>query len=194
MSWLDSLLGRTKLQKPNMDRLFALSTAGPSLGIEAELAPDGRAAVCLRPVEGGEFAQVEQQLRDLVRVACDGKDFHGQVDILQDKLGYQWIVFSDPQLEELVSLVHVAGGELEAQGFGEQLLAAVFRMRHASGAPATPVYLIYNYKRGAFYPFAPIGDRVRDNATEFRVASSLDGTMPMEKDLERWFALWDCPL
>lgn len=194
MGWLDSLLGRTKLQKPNMDRLFALSTAGAELESEAALAPAGRAGLCLQPVEGGEFAQVEKELHDLVNVACRGRDFNGQVDVSRDSLGYTWVVFTDPQLEELVALIHLAGGELEANGFGEQLLAAVFHMRPSADASGGPVYLIYNYKRGAFYPFAPTGERTRDNATEMRVSAALGGGVPMERDLTRWFALWDCPV
>ncbi len=194
MGWMDAILGRTKLKKPNMDRLFSLSTAGPALSDEADLAPSGRGAVCLSPVEGGEFSSVERELRDLVAVACRGRDFHGQVDIRRDDLGYVWVIFTDPELEEQVALVHLAGGELESSGFGEQLLAAVFRLQPTGGAEHDPVYLIYNYKRGKFYPFVPTAGRNRDNATEFRVASALGGVMPIEQDTARWFALWDCPV
>jgi hypothetical protein len=58
-----------------------------------------------------------------------------------------------------------------------------------------PVYLIYGYKRAAFWPFVPSGDgKARDNAMELRLKGELEGTLPMEQDLSRWLALFDAPL
>jgi hypothetical protein len=198
MSLLDAvfgpLLGRTRLQKPDMDRLFKLSTAGPSLD-GAELAPDGRWAVCLQSVEGADFAQVERDLRQLVEIACRGQDFHSRSEIQRDNLGYTWVVFSDPELENGVTLVHLVGSTLQEQGYGEQLLAAVFRFRQEPpDAGAGPRYLLYNYKRGKFYPFVPLPGHERDNAAEFRIGSALGRLLPVEPDLTRWYPLWDCPV
>lgn len=200
MGFLDSvlgpLLGRTRLKAPDMDRLFKLSTAGPMLD-SAELAPDGRWAVCLRPVEGSEFAAVERDLTELVDLACRSRDFNSRSEVLRDGLGYVWIVFTDPDLEDGVTLVHLVGSTLTEKGYGEQLLAAVFRMR-LSGAPqpTSTCYVIYNYKRGYFYPFVPKpgANHAHDTAAEFRVGSALQPLLPVEPDLTRWFPLWDCPL
>lgn len=189
-SLLGPLLGNPRLKRPDMDRIFALATAGPSLDA-AELQPAGRAGLCLQPVEGSEFAAVERQLRELVELACRGQDFHGTVEVSRDELGYTWIVFADPDLGEQVNLVHLAGSTLQEQGYGEQLLAAVFHCRLAGHATC---HLIYNYKRGCFYPFAPTGGRQRDNAAEFRVSSALARLLPMEQDVTRWFPLWDAPV
>ena len=201
MGFLDSvlgpLLGRTRLKAPDMDRLFKLATAGPGLD-SAELAPDGRWAVCLRPVEGAEFAAVERDLTELVQLACRDHDFNSQSEIQRDGLGYVWIVFSDPDLEDGVTLVHLVGSTLTEKGYGEQLLAAVFRMRLTDGGRdgTDGCYLIYNYKRGYFYPFVPKtgGERAHDTAAEFRVGSALQPLLPVEPDLTRWFPLWDCPV
>jgi hypothetical protein len=193
---LGPLFGRTRLRKPDMDRLFKLTTAGPSLEA-AELAADGRWAVCLRPVEGAEFAAAEQELRQLVDLACRSKDFHSRAEITRDSLGYVWIVFADPELEDGVTLVHLVGSTLQEKGYGEQLLAAVFRFRQSPpAAPGGdgPRYLIYNYKRGRFYPFVPGAGHTRDNAAEFRIGSALGELLPVETDLTRWFPLWDCPV
>lgn len=180
-----------------MDRLFKLSTAGPALDT-AELAPDGRWAVCLRPVEGAEFASVERDLTDLVGLACRSRDFNSTADVRRDGLGYVWIVFADPDLEDGVTLVHLVGSTLAEKGYGEQLLAAVFRMRISGPGPddGTVCYLIYNYKRGYFYPFVPQtgADHAHDAAAEFRLGSALQPLLPIEPDLTRWFPLWDCPL
>jgi hypothetical protein len=190
---LGALFGRTKLKQPDMDRLFKLATAGPGLA-DAELAPAGRWAVCLQPVEGAEFSAAERELRELVGLACRSRDFQSEVAVQRDDLGYAWVIFSDPELEIGVTLVHLVGSTLQEKGYGEQLLAAVFRFRLAGDG--STCYLIYNYKRGRFYPFAPRagGGHSRDTAAEFRVCSALQPLLPMEADLERWFPLWDCPL
>ncbi|MGW5640631.1 PspA-associated protein PspAB, partial [Streptomyces sp. NPDC003832] len=53
----------------------------------------------------------------------------------------------------------------------------------------------YLYKRGTFYPFAPLpgeGQR-RDNALELRVRAALGDDLRMEEDLGRWFPVWGAP-
>lgn len=200
MGLLDSVLGplfgRTRLQKPDMDRLFKLSTAGPSLDA-GELAPAGRAAVCLQGVEGPEYAAVDRELRELVELSCASRDFHSQLEFQRDGLGYTWVIFGDADLGNCVTLVHLVGSTLQEKGYGEQLLAAVFRFRQEPADPGSdpgPRYLLYNYKRGRFYPFVPGPNRSRDNAAEFRISSALGGLLPMEPDLARWYPLWDCPV
>ena len=65
-------------------------------------------------------------------------------------------------------------------------------------APASsdskPLYLVYLYKRGSFYPFAPDGKEQRDNEVELRMRSLLANDLKMEPDLSRWFPLWDLPV
>ena len=53
--------------------------------------------------------------------------------------------------------------------------------------------LVYQYKRGTFYPFAPTGPRQRDNALEIQVKGILSGELPFEDDMSRWSPLWDAP-
>jgi len=87
--------------------------------------------------------------------------------------------------------VHAVASGLEEQGFGPQLLAAVFRFEGGKH----PVYFIYGYKRGAFWPFVPKGEgQERDNATELELKAKLEGELPIEKDLTRWFGVFDAPL
>jgi hypothetical protein len=78
---------------------------------------------------------------------------------------------------------------LTEQGYGEQLLCAVFRFDGQR-----PIYWIFNFKQGSFYPFVPLGNRVRDTAMESRLRAILKGEMPIEKDEGRWFPLWGMPL
>ncbi len=191
---LASVFGRTRLPRPDMDRIFALAAAAPSLP-DAELQFDGRAAVCLKPVEGGEFAAADREIQALVQLAANSPDFHGKAKSQQDALGYRWIRFDDDDLGECVNLIHLAGSTLQEKGYGEQLLVAGFRFH--LGPEAACGYLLYNYKRGRFYPFVPSGgdgQRTRDHAAEFRASGALGSLLPMEQDISRWFPLWELPL
>jgi hypothetical protein len=52
---------------------------------------------------------------------------------------------------------------------------------------------VYLYKRGTFYPFAPLpGDR-RDNSLELQVRGLIGTDVPLESELGRWMALWGAP-
>ncbi|GAB2930649.1 hypothetical protein GCM10027075_33880 [Streptomyces heilongjiangensis] len=53
----------------------------------------------------------------------------------------------------------------------------------------------YLYKRGTFYPFAPLpgGAGRRDNALELRVRAVLAEDLRIEPDLGRWFPVWGAP-
>jgi hypothetical protein len=190
VSLWDALLGRNRLKAPDLDRVFGLVGAATTLVDGLGLQPAGRGGLCLKPVEGGGFRLTDQELGDLVRLAA--KDMKADLAISDDEFGYRWIVFSDPQLEDLVNLVHLGASTLQEQGFGEHLLAAVFRF--AAGGAGAPAYLIYNYKRGSFYPFAPRSGRQRDLKLEFETSSALSGELSVEKDTARWFPLWDCPV
>jgi hypothetical protein len=52
---------------------------------------------------------------------------------------------------------------------------------------------VYLYKRGTFYPFAPAGGQKRDTELELRLRGMLEGELPVESDLGRWFPIWDAP-
>jgi hypothetical protein len=104
--------------------------------------------------------------------------------------------------EETVTAVHMVAEELRSQGFGEQLLAAVFRFvaEQEGAGQGRAVYWVYNFKRGRYYPFVPRpgasrgGEGARDNSYELRLLSVMEKELPVEKELDRWYALWGLPL
>jgi hypothetical protein len=53
--------------------------------------------------------------------------------------------------------------------------------------------LVYLYKRGTFYPFAPQSGERRDNALELEVRGVLGDDLKLEQDLTRWFPVWGAP-
>jgi hypothetical protein len=185
----DVLFGRKKLKEAQGERLFAISTARVTLEAELGLKPGDRAAIVFKPLSSGDFVRVENDLTELLDVAA--RDSGSRVTRTEDEFGYNWIVVEDSDFEDLVATVHLVGSELQARGFGPQLLAAVFRF----DGTKHPVYFIYGYKRGAFWPFVPTGkDKERDNAEELELKAKLEQELPIEQDLTRWLALFDAPV
>jgi hypothetical protein len=189
VSWLDAILGRDKPLKSSLDQLFGLSTAGLTLETEFGLKPSCAAAISFRPVSTGQFAELKSEIEGLLNAST--KDSPLTWRTFSDSYGYEWIVVQAQEYENLVATVHMISRELQDTGFGEQLLASVFQFRDAKGKN---VYWIYNYKRGAFYPFVPSPNKTRDNAAELRLSSIMRGELNVEQDLSRWYALWGIPL
>ena len=188
MRLLDILFGRTRPVRSKLDRLFAISTAYLTLTANLQLEPTGRAGVCFRPLESGEFQTLDRELERLLKLS--GKETDTAIDTMEDSLGFQWVILRDPQFEDLVATIHLVSLTLEEMGFGEQLLAAAFKFLERG----EPIYWIYNYKRGSFYPFAPRPDRRRDHAAELRLQAAMQKELPLEAELERWYPLWDAPV
>lgn len=185
----DILFGRKKLGRANLDKLFALSTAYVHLQSALGLRTAGVSAVVFKPLSAADFSRAEQEIDELLAVAA--RDSGSEVRRRQDTLGYQWIVVRDSDFEDLVTTVHLVSSELQARGFGEQLLGAVFRFE----GNERETNLVYGYKRGTFWPFIPTGEgQARDNAEELRLKNELERELPIEPDLTRWLALYDAPL
>jgi hypothetical protein len=185
----DVLFGRKKLKGASLDKLFALSTAQIALETELGLKPAGVAAVVFKPLSAGEFSQAERDIDELLGVAA--RDSGSQVRRRSDTFGFEWLVIRDSDFEDLVTTTHLVSSELSDRGFGGQLLAADFAFKGGEH----PVYLVYGYKRGTFWPFVPTGkEQERDNAEELRLKNELENELPMEPDLTRWLALFDAPL
>jgi hypothetical protein len=183
------LFGRKKLKEPAGDRLFALTTAAVTLDVECGLKPAGAGAVIFKPLSAGEFTQADQDVEQLLDGVAAG--FGSKLERTKDSFGFEWVVIRDPELEDQVSSVHAVASELTARGFGAQLLAAPFRFEGGDH----PVYWIYGFKSGTFWPFVPTGERQgRDNARELELKAKLEQELPVEQDLSKWLALFDAPI
>jgi hypothetical protein len=185
----DILFGRKKLKEASGERLFALSTARITLETELGLKSAGSAAVCFKPLSAGEFVRAENEMQELLDLAARSSD--SRIRRKSDEYGFEWLIIEDPDFEDLVTTVHLVTSELQARGFGPQLLASIFRFDGGKH----PVYFIYGYKRGAFWPFVPTGkDQERDNAEELELKAKLEKELPIEQDISRWFGMFDAPL
>ncbi len=232
MGLLDTLLGRSKPVRANLDALFALPSAAVTLQTAAGLLLSGSAGVCWKPPAGRSPEDVRREIAELLAMpddagsgdgtgveasaAPDGTAAPGGASAppagggdggvapggtgalthAEDSYGYRWLLLDDPDVDGLVTRVHLVNSTLEDNGWGPQLLCSVFRL--VPGPDADPdtrgLYLVYLYKRGTFYPFAPDGTEHRDNELELRIRAVVGADLPIEADLSRWFPLWDLPV
>jgi hypothetical protein len=185
----DVLFGRKKLQEPAAERLFALSTAAVTLDTECSLKTAGDAALIFKPLSAGEFAQVDKDVEELLASVASSSG--STLERKTDTFGFQWVVVHDPELEDQVTAVYAVANEFSERGFGAQLLAAPFRFEGGDH----PVYWIYGFKTGTFWPFAPTGEKQgRDNPRELQLKAQLEKELPIEPDLTKWFGLFDAPI
>ncbi len=191
MGFLDVLRGKRQLKQPvPTDRLFAMSTAQVTMELELELTSAGKAGIVFQPLATADFEGIVRDMEEVVRGA--GSDTGTAIEVTDDAFGYRWMVLVDPDFEDLVVGLNAVSTALEAGGYGDRILCAVFAFRDGAGKP---VYWIYNYKRGAFYPFVPAsGEQQRDNERELRLKAQIGNELPIEAELERWFPLWDAPV
>ncbi len=224
MSLKDILTGRHQVQGPaKKDRLFAIATAYIALQAEHGIAPTGTAAIVFQALETAEF---EATLRDMEQVVREtGADSGTAVSTENDSYGYRWMVLRNsaqtPSVEDLAVGINAVSGSIETAGHGERLLCAVFAFRDAQ---SRPVYFIYNYKRGYWYPFVPKGTAARPSGAstgtsgvsvsytgeaaaalpvdagqrsterELQLKAQMEHELPIEPELERWFPLWGIPI
>jgi len=214
MGILDTLLGRSKPVRPNLDALFSLPSAAVTLETAAGLVLSGRAGVCWMPPAGQSATEVQREISALLDIPDNPADAgqstaeadqsttgaggaaSGVLTQAEDSYGYRWLLLDDTDVEDLVNRVHLVNSTLADNGWGPQLLCSVFSVVPARGADSTarPFYLVYLFKRGTFYPFAPIGKERRDSELELRARALMGSDLPVEEDLSRWFPLWDLPV
>ena len=121
------------------------------------------------------------------------KEAGSTLDRKTDSFGFEWLIVRDSDIEDQVAGIHAVASELEAHGFGGQLLAAAFRFD--GGNDDKPVYWIYGFKTGTWWPFVPTGkEQERDNARELELKAKLERELPVEPDLSRWLALYGSPI
>lgn len=189
MGFLDALTGRRKLAAPAKDRLFAMSTAYvtlQTLGVRSR----GSAAVVFQPLATADFESIVKDMEDVVRATA--ADSSTTVERFDDPYRFRWLVLRGDDFDGLVVAVNAISGALEAGGYGERLLCAVFGFEDEQ---SHPLYWLYNYKRGSFYPFVPAAGREqRDNERELVLQAQMGRELPIETDLGRWFALWGIPI
>jgi hypothetical protein len=190
MGLFDVLTGKRKLAKPAPDRLFALSTAYVMFETELSVTTRGLAGIVYQPLATADFEQIARDTIEVLHGTSSDSDT--QVEAHDDEFGYRWTVLRDNDFDDLVVGINAVRDGIEAGGYGERILCAVFAFEDAQ---RRPLYWIYNYKRGAFYPFVPAGgEQQRDTERELRLKAQVGAELPIEAELDRWFPLWGIPI
>jgi hypothetical protein len=193
VGFLDTLLGRTKPVKPDLDQLFGLPSAAITLMAATGFKPTGEGSVCFAAVEGGAFAQLREEVQGLLDADVTGSGEGVPVEFSQDSYGYTWLLsrHTSDDVTGLVNDLHAVNTVLQDGGFGPQLLCSLVSFRDTRGHSLALVYL---YKRGTFYPFCKLsGQEKRNNALELQVSALLKNDLRIEEDLSRWFPIWGAP-
>ncbi|HZU61734.1 MAG TPA: hypothetical protein VE983_12260 [Solirubrobacteraceae bacterium] len=190
MGFLDVLMGKRKLAAPAADRLFAMSTAYVKFETELSITTAGSAAIVFQPLATADFSSIVKDMEEVVRATS--ADSGTAVETSDDSYGYRWLILRGPDFDSLVVGINAVSSALEAGGYGERVLCAVFGFRDEA---KHPLYWIYNYKRGLFYPFVPApGEEQRNVEREFVLKAQVGNELPVEAEHERWFPLWGIPI
>lgn len=194
MGLFDSIMGRKKPPRADLDQLFGLPSAAITLQAALSYQPAGIGSVAFRAPQGKAFAEVQQEIQDLLD-ADGGPKVESQVD----DFGYTWLIVRGEatDIAGLVTDLHAINATLQDHGFSSTLLCSLVVFRGPAGERLGMVYL---FKQGTFYPFAPqpgsdgSGNAgARENLVEIQVRDLLAGELKMEPDLSRWFAVWGAP-
>ncbi len=188
MGLWEAMTGRSRVKKPNLDSLFAIPSAAITLETAAGFRPTGVGSVCFRSAAGEAFHQMQTDVIALIRADPQSPE----VSVTTDEYGYTWLtVHDDPtDVAGLCTDLHAVNTSLVEQGFDGGLLCTLVPFTDSSGRRFGLVYL---YKQGTFYAFAPQAEQRRDNLLEITVRDQLAGELPMEQDLSRWLAVWGAP-
>ncbi|HEY7932257.1 MAG TPA: hypothetical protein VID48_00400 [Solirubrobacteraceae bacterium] len=196
MGLRDILTGRHTVKGPAPDRLFAISTAYITLSSEHQIVPAGKAAIVFQALQTSEFEATISEMEEVVKAT--GGESGTKVSTQDDSFGYRWMVLRNPDgapsIEDLAVGINAVSSSIESAGHGERLLCAVFSFLDAK---QHPVYFIYNYKRGFWYPFVPAvggGQQERSTERELQLKAQMAAELPIEPELERWFPLWGIPI
>lgn len=187
MGWLDTVLGRSKPPPPNLDALFALPSVAITLEAGAGFKATGQGSVCFRAAQGGAFADTQAQVQALLDA-----DEGPQVKVSTDAYGFTWLLVEhDPSdVAGLATELHAVNTALQDAGFGSSLLCTLIGFRDQTGRSLGLVYL---YKQGTFYPFAPLAGEKRDSVLELQMKELVENDLRLEPDLARWFPVWGAP-
>jgi len=186
MGLFDSILGRSKPPEADLDVLFAVPQAALSLQTDGFTAT-GIGSVCFRDAEGSADDGVMADAEKLIAT-----DAAATVTRSKDAFGFNWLTVTrtDTDVASLVTDLHAVNSSLANAGFGTGLLCSTVGFKTSD---AKPLALVYLYKRGTFYPYAPLGDNRRDNPLELQVRGIVTADIPIEPDLSKWLAIWGAP-
>jgi hypothetical protein len=182
----------TKKIQADFDAINSLSSAYVTLETKLNLTSTGRTAVCIKRASTQKFNEMKQEIEKFLEASK--ADFDLSFHAVVDPFDYLWIVILSKTIEDNVAAITAIGDTIEQKGFSDRLLASVFEFNNGAHIE----YLIYNYKIDKFYPFVPINEqqKQRNHSEELKIMSALidEKKLPFEKDMSRWYPIWNIPV
>ena len=187
MSWLDKALGRSKPAAPDLDQLFAVPDAALTLESAIGVRPTGLGSVCFRAAEGGAFADRPPTTSRRCSTPTRAR-----------RSSARSTSTATPGCSCATSRTTCPGWSPSCTRSTPPCRTTGSARRccarwSASATHGRRLGLVYLYKRGTFYPFAPAGGEQRDNALELQVRGRSRTTCASSRTPARWFPVWGAP-
>ena len=184
MSLAAALLGRREPGRARSDLVCGISSARPAFDV-LELDAGAAAIAYDAPAAPSGFHELLAAVGEATgsRTCCRG-----------DSFGLTWVAFSGAGLEDLAMSIGVAAESLDAAGYWELVVCAVFAFEAVATGPGAPLYLVYDFTRGTFYAFVPREDGSRDSPWELRLHAALAHDLRLEPDPLRRYPVWGVPV
>ncbi len=207
-----------KLNNPlvDADSIISLSTASVKLDDALGLKSTGKCGICVKYVETPSFKEMKKNVDEFLSVASngDGGVYNFSYKSLIDDYGYLWFVLEGKKIEDLVAGITSIADTIHEKGFSKQLLATLFEFTSGYGVrneedgfvdeSQGSQFLIYNNKTDRFYPFVPANSsrnrdsnssqRRRNIVEERRIMDKIGKDIPFEKDMGKWYPIWNIPI
>ena len=191
MGFLDALLGRRKTQGPAPDRLFAITTAY----VDARDRARHHARAARRRSSSSRWppATSSRSSRDIEELVRGTGEETGTRRDPRRRVRLPLDVLARPRRRGPRRRRSTRSAtRSQSAATATACSRAVFAFEDATGQP---LYLIYNYKRGTWYPFVPApGEQAARHRARAADQGDLGAELPIEPELERWFPLWGIPI
>lgn len=164
--------------------LIALSRVSLALETDMGYEPSNEAALAFSDIDSHDFDKALNEVKGVIHKDDDREK--ADLDI-EDIHGTQWIVIKDESVESLAANLQYGASAMESVEYCSRLLACVMPFEREDSDTA---YVIYSFRRGAFYPFVPTSGSERDKKTERKISAILDDEIDVEDDRSYWYPLW----
>lgn len=116
----------------------------------------------------------------------------GRFTEVKDSYGFTWLTrtTTSDDIEGLVTDLHGVNNTSSTRLSGKRCFAPWW----SSGTMTTGTLgLVYLFKRGTWFPYAPTAAGTRDSALELQIRAVVADDQNIEPHLSRWFALQGAP-
>ncbi len=176
--------------------LFLTLSSLPLLRQEYSYQFSGKAAFCIKSINGLYFEKVKEEIILMLEVSKAELRINYRIEY--DSFGYLWILFENDDTVIEDGLLYVLNGLnslikiIEDHGVKDLIFIIIIRFNNFNHEQER-LYLILNYNATTFYPYIKSGN-TRNNKKEILLANSLQDKLPIEKDKSKWYSVIEMPI